>query len=69
MILRVNGMTAKMGAHGKLYLSKRKVVFVASPGGACPTINVPDSSKLAKLRDDYSKGLKIPKQIARLAFR
>lgn len=65
-------MGAKIGT-GRLYSSKKKLVFVASDvRNGCPTINLTKSTKSAKLRDDFTKGLKglrMRKSFAKLIFR
>ena len=63
--LRINGVTMQ----GRLYTSKSHKVFVASPDNAtCPRVNVTASERV-KFRDDYSKGLRMPKNFAKLLFR
>ncbi len=59
----------KMVAHGKLYSNKNKLVFVASPTSGCPTINVVSSRDRAKIRDDYSRGMKVSKALAKIIFK
>lgn len=56
---------------GKLYSSKRRMVFMASSQETktCPTINFSNAAELAKLRDDFSKGLKTRKVFAKLIFK
>ena len=44
------------------------MVFVAT-GANCPRINVMNTGSKAKLRDDYSKGLKLSKSLAKLVFK
>lgn len=61
-------MGTKISESGKLYSNKGRVVFVSSPN-SCPRINLTNSSKTAKFRDDYSKGLKTSKAFAKLIFR
>ncbi len=54
---------------GKVYSNKGKIVFVASgQGNQCPTIKV-TRNKSVKFRDDYSKGFKISKALAKSIFR
>ncbi|MGC8687359.1 MAG: hypothetical protein ACP5RM_01515 [Candidatus Micrarchaeia archaeon] len=59
----------KMGSiineKGRLYVSKSKIIFVSS-GNDCPRINIAGES--AKFRDDFSKGFKTRKEIAKLIF-
>ena len=54
---------------GKLYSSKGRVVFVATEKESCPRINLTNSSKTAKFRDDFSKGLKTSKSFAKIIFK
>lgn len=54
---------------GKLYVSKDRIVFVATSSNGCPRINLTQSSKTTKFRDDYSKGFRTSKSIARLIFK
>ena len=60
-------MGSKISERGKLYSNKSRIVFVSSPEG-CPRINLTDSSKNVKFRDDFSKGLKTSKSFAKLIF-
>ena len=53
---------------GKLYSAHGRITFVSSPAG-CPRINLSNSGKSVKFRDDYSKGLRVHKAIARLIFK
>ena len=61
-------MGSQISENGKLYSSKGKIVFVAS-GTNCSRINLTGSSKTAKLRDDFSKGLKTTKSFTKLIFK
>jgi hypothetical protein len=61
-------MGSQISESGKLYSNKGRLVFVSSPNG-CPRINLSSSSKSAKLRDDFSKGVKTSKSFAKLIFR
>jgi hypothetical protein len=56
-----------MERKGKTYDNKGVKVFVACPGGGnCPKLNV--TAGHAKLRDDYSDGIKTQKSILKLLF-
>ena len=61
-------MVSKINQQGKFYSNKGRIVFVSS-GTNCPRINITGSSKTAKFRDDYSKGLKTSKAFAKLIFK
>ncbi len=62
----MNSQTSK----GRLYTNKNKLVFVASENhNSCPTINIAKHCESAKLRDDFTAGLKIPKHLAKLIFK
>ncbi|MGI0100331.1 MAG: hypothetical protein ACREBH_01230 [Candidatus Micrarchaeaceae archaeon] len=61
-------MGSKINANGKLYSNKGRTVFVSS-GANCPRINLTETGRNAKLRDDFSKGLKAPKSFAKLIFK
>lgn len=54
-------MGSKIGST-RLYMSGRKTVFVAS-GSSCPRINIGKTT--VNFRDDYSKGFRISKQLAK----
>lgn len=58
-------MSGKITERGKLYISNSKTVFVSS-GQNCPRVAV--TEKQVKFRDDYSKGFKSSKKIAKLLF-
>jgi hypothetical protein len=63
-------MKGKLVEKGRLYTNKRRSIFVASDKvGQCPTINFSNSSEHAKMRDDFSKGLKTKRSFAKLMFR
>ncbi len=63
-------MVTKISEKGRYHSNKGKNVFVASGGGGqCPTINVIKSGKSAKFKDDYSKGFKTSKALAKFIFR
>ena len=62
-------MVMKMGSiineKGRLYVNKSRIVFVSS-GDNCPRINI--AGETAKFRDDFSKGFKISKSMAKMIF-
>ncbi|MCL4373853.1 MAG: hypothetical protein M1360_03155 [Candidatus Marsarchaeota archaeon] len=58
-------MGSMVNERGKLYVSRNRIVFVSSPNG-CPRINI--AGETAKFRDDFSKGFKTSKGIAKLIF-
>ena len=60
-------MSGKISERGKLYTSGGRVVFVSS-GGSCPRINLTERSETVKFRDDYSKGFRTNKNLAKLVF-
>jgi hypothetical protein len=53
---------------GKVYSNKGEIVFVATGNSGCPTIKV-THSKSVRFRDDYSKGFKVSKALAKSIFR
>ena len=55
----------KIGNFGRLYTNKNMVTFVSS-GSGCPRVNM--TARTAKLRDDYSDGIKTGKAIMKLLF-
>ncbi len=63
-------MDSEVAEKGRLYANKNRKVFVASQGGnCCPVINVTQKGDFAKFRDDYSKGFKVSKRIAKVIFK
>jgi hypothetical protein len=64
-------MREKLEKNGRLYSNKRRLVFTASDvkTKTCPTINFSNDSNRAKLKDDFSKGLRIKRAFAKLIFR
>jgi hypothetical protein len=61
-------MGSGVAEKGRLYVNKGRRVFVATNAGNCPTINV-TRGKFVKFRDDYSKGFKTSKTLARAIFK
>ena len=58
-------MGGKVSTTGRLYVTGGHTVFVSSPN-SCPRINIAESS--VRLRDDFSKGFKAGKIIAKKAI-
>ncbi len=56
-----------MGDSGRLYKGKNKNVFVAS-NGECPRIDIARTGQTARFSDDYSKGFRVPKSLAKVIF-
>jgi hypothetical protein len=54
---------------GKIYSNKQKLVYVASGNNGCPTLSLANSTQSAKMRDDFSKGIKISKNFAKIIFK
>ncbi|MGI0060193.1 MAG: hypothetical protein ACREBJ_10550 [Nitrosotalea sp.] len=60
-------MGAKISANGRLYANRGRIVFVSS-GKDCPRINATYIAKEVRFKDDFSKGFKVSKTIAKLLF-
>ena len=58
-------MGSVINEKGRLYVNKSRIVFVSS-GHDCPRINI--AGETAKFRDDFSKGFKISKNMAKMIF-
>ncbi|MCL4373854.1 MAG: hypothetical protein M1360_03160 [Candidatus Marsarchaeota archaeon] len=58
-------MGSRISEKGRLYVNGNRIVFVSS-GSDCPRINI--AGETAKFRDDFSKGFKTSKGIAKLIF-
>lgn len=60
-------MTRKIGGNGRLYSNGGRSVFVSSNNG-CPRINLTTTGKTVKLRDDFSDGIRVKRNVAKIMF-